>query len=485
MANDSENAAVKRAPWWKSIGPALITACVVFGPGSLLISSKVGANYGYELLWLLLLTGVLMGTFLTMGARIGVCGGATPCTLVAQRLGRPAAAVIGITLCLICAAFQFSNNLAVALAAGAFFPEGAVPWIVVGFNVAVILFLFTARQVYKVLERVMKVMVGVILACFVFNLVAARPDALAVFKGFEPIETCVLWGVTAAVAIYFLYAAWLHKNTAGQTMKVVFALVLVFIVCHQIAKESPWSLDGVSSLVENTDSASSQDAITNQVFLIAGLLGTTFSVAGALFQGNLVRERNWTIKDYEGGVGDAIAGVCVLTGVSMIIMITAATVIPGKPADNIGELALALRPLLGNTAYWVFCIGLVAVAMNPFLINAMIGGTILADGVGAPARMSDLWPRVLTVIVMAIGMVVALLAMTTDVKTINLIVFGQSITVLGNPLMAITMLWLANRKDVMGDRRNGVIANFLGVVGLLVVLSLAVCVVWEIVDTLS
>jgi len=103
MANDSENAAVKRAPWWKSIGPALITACVVFGPGSLLISSKVGANYGYELLWLLLLTGVLMGTFLTMGARIGVCGGATPCTLVAQRLGRPAAAVIGITLCLICA----------------------------------------------------------------------------------------------------------------------------------------------------------------------------------------------------------------------------------------------------------------------------------------------------------------------------------------------------------------------------------------------
>ena len=131
MAKDAENVPAQRGPWWKSIGPALITACVVFGPGSLLISSKVGATYGYELLWLLLLTAVLMGTYLTMGARIGVCGGATPCTLVAQRLGRPAAFIIGGTLCLLCASFQFSNNLAVAFAADAFVPTAAVPWIVV------------------------------------------------------------------------------------------------------------------------------------------------------------------------------------------------------------------------------------------------------------------------------------------------------------------------------------------------------------------
>ena len=39
----------RQSSWWKSIGPALITACVVFGPGSLLVSSNVGANYGYEL----------------------------------------------------------------------------------------------------------------------------------------------------------------------------------------------------------------------------------------------------------------------------------------------------------------------------------------------------------------------------------------------------------------------------------------------------
>jgi Mn2+/Fe2+ NRAMP family transporter len=107
----------KKLPWWRCVGPALITACVVFGPGSLLISSKVGAEHGYKLLWLLILTGILMGTYVTMAARVGVMGGATPCTLVANRAGRWFAAIIGINLCLICTAFQFSNNLAVAAAA--------------------------------------------------------------------------------------------------------------------------------------------------------------------------------------------------------------------------------------------------------------------------------------------------------------------------------------------------------------------------------
>ena len=428
MTDDPSNVPAKRLPWWKSIGPALITACVVFGPGSLLISSNVGANYGYELVWMLAVTGLLMGTFLTMGARIGVCGGATPCTLIAQRVGRPAAAVVGITLCLICATFQFSNNLAVALAAGAVFPEGAVPWIGVGFNGVVILFLFTARQVYRVLERLMKVMVGVIIVCFVFNLVAARPNVAAVLWGFVP------------------------SLPEGLTLGL------------------PEKADGV---------------ILDPMILIASLLGTTFSVAGAFFQGNMVRERNWTLKDYEGSVGDAIAGVCVLTGVSLIIMITAGTVIFGQPATDIGTLALSLKPLLGPMAYWTFCIGLVAVAMNPFLINAMIGGTILADGIGLPARMSDRGPRVLTVIVMAVGMGVALLALRSGEKPINLIIFGQALTVLGNPLMAVAMLWLANQKDIMGDRRNGPIANTLGGIGLAVVLLMAARVLWRIVLVLQ
>jgi len=418
----------RRPPWWRSIGPALITACVVFGPGSMLVNANVGAKHGYELLWLLLLTGVLMGTYTTTAARIGVVGGATPCTLIAGRLGRPIAAIIGINLCLVCSAFQFSNNLAVAAAAGTLLPKGNIHLVLLGLNAAIIVFLFIARQTYRILERAMKVMVGLMLLCFAINVIVAGPSLPGIIKGIVP--------------------SW----PQGLSLSL------------------PKKIDG---------------DIHDPMLLVASLLGTTFSVAAAFYQGNLVREKNWTIKEYTRGIGDSIAGAALLTGISAIILITTATVIPGKPAEDIGVLAQSLRPLLGPVAGTFFCIGLLAVAMNPFIINAMIGGSILADGIGLSARLSDRWPRRFTVVVLLVGMVVAMLVLRTGQKPVSLIIFAQALTILGNPLMAAAILWLANQKDIMGDRRNSVVLNILGGLGLLVVVLMAMRVLFLIILRLS
>jgi Mn2+/Fe2+ NRAMP family transporter len=389
-----------------------------------LISANVGARHEYELLWLLVLTGILMGTYMTMAARIGVVGGATPCTLVARRLGRPVAAVIGINLCLICGTFQFSNNLAVAAAAETLIPRLNAGWVLLGLNSLIIVFLFAAKHIYRFLERSMKAMVGLMLLCFAINVVLACPSLRGIIKGLIP--------------------SWPQGVSLGVPKKV----------------------DGV---------------IQDPMLLIASLLGTTFSVAAAFYQGNLVRERAWTIKDYTRSIGDSIAGVCVLTGISAIVLITAAKVIPGGQAENIGVLAGSLRPLLGSIAHACFCVGLFAVAMNPFLINAMIGGSILADGIGKPAELSKPWPRRFTVAVLLVGMVVAMLALRTGQKPVKLIIVGQALTVIGNPLMAVTILWLANRMDIMGDRRNTITLNLLGGLGLLVVILMAVRVLFLVV----
>ena len=60
----------------------------------------------------------------------------------------------------------------------------------------------------------------------------------------------------------------------------------------------------------------------------------------------------------------------------------------------------------------------------------------------------------------------------------------QALVVLGNPLMAGVMLWLANRRDSMGSYRNKWWTNVLGVVGFLVVLGMAVFVAYQIYDRL-
>lgn len=414
-----------RRRWWRYIGPALITACVVFGPGSLLVSANIGVTHRYELLWLLIVTGILMGGYMSMAARIGVVGGASPCTLIARHLNRAAAVIIGFNLFLICATFQFGNNLAMGAAAGALFGGIKPEWIIIGLNVVIIVFLFTAKRIYHFLERAMKVMVAVILICFAANLVKAGPGIGDIARGLVP-------------------------SLPGE---VSFAM--------------PKEVDG---------------AIEDPMLLIVSLIGTTFSVVAAFYQGNLVREKGWGVKEYRQGIGDSIAGVAVLTCVSGIIMITTATVIePGKTAGDIGMLAESLRPLLGSMSYVMFCVGLAAVSMNPFLINAMIGGSILADGMGLPAGLSDKWPRRLAVVVLLVGMTVAILALRTEYKPVKLVIMGQALTVLGNPLMAAAILWLANQKAVMGSYRNRIAMNILGGAGFLIVLYMAVRVLFLVV----
>lgn len=412
-----------RQPWWTAIGPALIIACVVFGPGSLIVSTKVGATFGCDFLWVLVLTGTFMGTYVAMSAKIGVVGEATPLTLLARTLGNPARVLVGITLCLVCATFQFSNNTAFAMAVGAFVPKSMANSLLlvqilslIVINGLIVVFLFAARHVYTVVERGMKFMVAVVLISFVSSMVLSGPNLFEVLWGFVP--------------------NWPEGFAFGEVKKPDGAL---------------WVPMG----------------------LIAAMLGTTFSVGGAFFQGNLVRERGWSIADYHGSIRDSIAGVCVLTGVSMVIMITAATVLPGKTADNIGELAVVLEPALGPTAYWIFCIGLIPIAMNPFMINALIGGAILSDAVGKPCKLSDPLPRKMTIAVLLLGMGIAIWGLSAGRKPAELIVFGQALTVLGNPLMAAAILFLANRADIMGKYRNSVAVNIVGILGFLVVLFVA------------
>ena len=37
--------------WYQAIGPGIITACVVIGPGSILTSNKIGASNEYSMIW--------------------------------------------------------------------------------------------------------------------------------------------------------------------------------------------------------------------------------------------------------------------------------------------------------------------------------------------------------------------------------------------------------------------------------------------------
>ena len=142
---------------------------------------------------------------------------------------------------------------------------------------------------------------------------------------------------------------------------------------------------------------------------VLGLVGTTFVISAAYFQSYLVQQKGWDVGQLRDGMLDARVGSIVMSLITLMIMGTAATVLRGQTLQSVGDVAQQLRPLFGEKGQALFCLGLFSAAYSSFLINSMIGGFILADGLGLGSRPTDVWPRVFTVVVLLTGMFVVAL----------------------------------------------------------------------------
>jgi len=179
MTSNKQNFFVR---WLKSVGPGLITAALVFGPSKLTITSKLGAAYGYSLLWVVIVAVFFMAVFVSMSTRIGVATDQSLLATIRQKWGKPAAVAIGIGVFLVTTSFQAGNSVGVGIAAGEMFNTSPVIWIVF-FNILGISLLFF-RDFYKVLEGVMILLIFVKLFSFFTTLFYAQPDLTGVAKGF-------------------------------------------------------------------------------------------------------------------------------------------------------------------------------------------------------------------------------------------------------------------------------------------------------------
>jgi manganese transport protein len=199
-------------PWYRRLGPGLITAAVVLGPGSIVSASTAGARSGYGLIWMLVVSGVVMATYTSMAARIGCAMDTTFLQFLAKRWGRPVAAITGLSAFLVAAGFQFGNNIGVAVAMQGVIP-GVPGWLwPIVFTVLSVVFMSMARNVYHLLEIVMRFLVGAMMVAFVGNLLFTGINPVELGKGLVPgrfktgefiVATSMLGTTFSAVAAFY------------------------------------------------------------------------------------------------------------------------------------------------------------------------------------------------------------------------------------------------------------------------------------------
>ena len=380
----------------RRLGPAIIVAAVVLGPGSLLSASKVGCQFGTSLLWVVVCAAVLMAGTTVTAAAVGCQLRQSPLSELADRLHRVASVVVGLTLFGIVVSFQGSNNAAVLAGLRALLPDGSdqlAAASLTAINGLVIAFLWLGRDLYRIVERLMKWLVATMAIAFAINLIVATPSLRDVGRGLVP-------SLPDGLAIS-LWPSGAESN--GDPSRPLFALV-----------------------------------------------GTTFSIAAAFYQCYLVRERGWSLDDVAASRTDSLFGIAALGLATSIVLLTAATTLHGvvDPGElsTVQQVAAQLQPSFGRWATGLFSIGILAAAFSSFLGNALIGGTFAADGFGYDSSLRATPQKIATTTALTIGLAIAL--GTQGGSQVDAIVLLQSLTILGGPILAASLLYLATRPSV-------------------------------------
>lgn len=167
----------------KFIGPGFITAALVLGPGSLAVASKIGANYQFRLLWIVPICVLFMAAFTVISTRIGLSSDLTLVQLIRKKYGNAVCIVIGIGLFVVAASFQAGNSIGAGMVFGEMFHASSVPWVIFFSLMAIVLLFF--KSFFKILERIMIVMVGLMLISFAITLIISRPEVSLVLDQFD------------------------------------------------------------------------------------------------------------------------------------------------------------------------------------------------------------------------------------------------------------------------------------------------------------
>jgi manganese transport protein len=202
---------VNQAKGWRRFlafsGPAYLVSVGYMDPGNWAADLEAGSRFGYQLLWILLLSNLLAILLQTLSARLGIATGRDLAQSCRDHYPRPVSYALWALCEVAIAACDLAEVLGTAIALKLLFGLPLL-WGVAVTVFDTFLILSLSRFGVRLFERAMLVTIAIIGACVAAQLFLARPEAAAVAGGFAP----RLSGESLYVAIAMLGATVMPHN---------------------------------------------------------------------------------------------------------------------------------------------------------------------------------------------------------------------------------------------------------------------------------
>jgi NRAMP (natural resistance-associated macrophage protein)-like metal ion transporter len=197
----------------------------------------------------------------------------------------------------------------------------------------------------------------------------------------------------------------------------------------------------------------------HSILTIIALIGTTVVPYNLFLHASLVQEKWKDVNDLKYAKKDTIIAVILGGIVSMSIIISAAA-IQTQDISSAADLAKGLEPLFGSYSKYFLAIGLFAAGITS-AITAPLAAAYVANGCfGWKTNLRSKKFRAVWILILGLGV----LSASSGIKSIEIIKFAQVANGILLPVIAGFLLWVVNRRTVLGSYKNSLTQNIIGII---------------------
>jgi manganese transport protein len=333
---------------FRYLGPGFVVTIGFIDPGNWATNIAGGSQFGFQLLWIISVSTLMLIFLQHIAARLGIVSGRSLAANVRSHFSRPWVWLFGGTIMAACVATQLAEYLGAALGFALLLH---IPVYIGAPLTLVINYLLIAGRRYDNLERVIVVLLAVIALCYIVELYLVHPD----------------WGTAVP--------HWAIPSVSGKSILVAMGMLGAIVMPHNIYLHSDvilsreWNVEPRHRVrlmrfeLVDTTLAMGMGWMVNSAMII---------VAAAVFfrqhvTVDSIAQASETLRPLAGSLSQMLFGIGLLAaGISSSVTSTLATAnvvcsYLGRPADPHSRLfkrAVALFPIMP--------IVIIAVGFNPF-----------------------------------------------------------------------------------------------------------------------
>jgi len=394
--------------WLKNSGPGTLVAAAFIGPGTVTLCTLAGVNFGFHLLWAMVLSIIATIVLQEMAARLGIISQKGLSEVIKSEIKNPMINKLMMLLILSAIVIGNASYEAGNISGGILGLETIVGEIRINFGsyslnilsivVGLIAFVLLYIGNYKFLERALVSLVLIMSFSFLITAFVTKPSILEVLKGvFHP----------------------------------------------SVPKGS--------------------------LLTIVGLIGTTVVPYNLFLHASLVKEKWSSEKDLNAIRKDTIISIVLGGFVSMAIIISASSIELGE-ISNASDLAKSLAPLYGDFATYFLWIGLFAAGITSAITAPLAAAYVARGCFGWKTGFKSKQFRFVWMVILVLGVVFS----SIGIKPIEIIKFAQVANGILLPVIAGVLLWVVNKKTVLGNFVNSKGQNVMGVIILMITIFLGI-----------